>query len=186
MNYIFPIIALCLTTGSFSLAHAAILRVTPAASHIAVGESIALTVEAMMVTDLYAYQFDVAFDPAKVQALAITPGTFVSAGSGFIPGVVNNIAGTIQFTADTLWGTVPGVSGSGTLATFQFLAVATGMSPIAVTNVIALDSGLNDITLSVESGSVTISAVPEPATSTLLTVGLTASLFVRKRLRVTL
>ena len=56
----------------------------------------------------------------------------------------------------------PGISGSGSLATFQLTALAAGTSSLSVSNVILLNSAGDDITATVQNGSVTVSDVPEP------------------------
>jgi hypothetical protein len=53
--------------------------------------------------------------PGILSATAVTDGAFLA--TGFFPGFIENTAGTISFIADSLAGPVPGLSGSGTLAT---------------------------------------------------------------------
>ncbi len=71
------------------------------------------------VSDLYAFQFDLAFDPTILELQSISEGTFLpGAGStNFFPGTIDNTGGTATATADSLVGAIPGASGSGTLAT---------------------------------------------------------------------
>lgn len=87
--------------------------------------------------------------------------------SRFIPGTIDNVGGDVSSTADSLIGPIPGVTGTGTLAVFQFTALAVGTSPLSFGNEILLDSSLNDITANAnfENGPVTINGSlsgPEP------------------------
>jgi general secretion pathway protein D len=111
--------------------------------------------------------------PGFLSVNRVTNGGFLD--SGFFPGVIDNGAGTVSFIADSLAGPVPGLTGSGTLATIELLALAQGVSSIRVSNVILLDSSLRDITVENVDGSVTVAdggpSVPEPASWLLLAVG---------------
>jgi general secretion pathway protein D len=118
------------------------------------------------VSDLYAFQFDLAFDPSILQLLSISEGSFLpSAGSTiFIPGDIDNIGGTATSNADTLVGDIPGASGDGDLVDFTFLAIDTGTSAVTLSNGLLFDSSFNDIPFTTVDGSVTVSAAtPEPA-----------------------
>jgi hypothetical protein len=124
-------------------------------------------------SDLYAFQFDITFNPSILQLDLISEGPFLQSGGAtfFIPGAIDNLLGSATFTADTLVGATTGVSGNGTLATLNFETIAPGSSSFTLSNVILLDSDLNDVPFSVQSSGV--SSVPE-ATSTarLLLAGL--------------
>ena len=63
----------------------------------------------------------------------------------FFPGSIDNVNGAITFTTDSLVAAVPGVSGSGVLATVQFEAPGAGSSPIPFVNADLLDSNFGDI-----------------------------------------
>lgn len=145
---------------------AATISVLPASTTSGVGGSFSVDINISSITDLYAYQFDLAFDPAILSATGVTAGLFLSGGAGFVPGIIDNVAGTITFTADSLTGPVSGVSGSGTLASLQFTALAPGTSALTLSNLIFLDSQLLDIPIdTTNNGTVDVSgaaAVPEP------------------------
>lgn len=115
------------------------------------------------VSDLYAFQFDIAFNPAVLELQDLTEGPFLpSAGiTSFIPGTVDNSSGTAVFTVDTLVGPIPGASGSGTLALLMFQPKSVGTSQITLSNALLLDSSLNPIQFSMSSGTVVVFA-PEP------------------------
>src|ERR1039457_6242576 len=118
-------------------------------------------------SDVYAFQFDLAFDPTILQLLSISEGSFLpSAGSTiFIPGTIDNIGGNAISNADTLVGDIPGVSGDGDLVDFTFQAISPGATSLALSNGLLFDSNFNDIPFTTVDGSVTVTSapVPEPA-----------------------
>jgi len=152
------------------------VSIQPPVSAVDVGSFFDVFVDVSSVTDLYAFQFDIGFNPAIISAISLTEGPFLPSGGTtlFFPGVIDNAAGTITFTADTLIGAIPGVSGSGSIADIQFQALALGTSPIGLSNVLLLDSSLSDIAFNTANASVDVSstAVPEPTTILLLGSGL--------------
>ena len=138
------------------------------------------------VSDLYAYQFDVGFDPTLLAAVSESEGGFLPSGGAtvFLPGMIDNVGGTIAFTAGTLLSAVAGVSGSGMLAVLNFHALAAGTSTINVFNAQLLDSNLNGLSFTTSSSEVTTSpaaGLPEPASLALLGLGVSALWAGRRR-----
>ena len=139
------------------------------------------TVDIVANTDsLYAFNFDVTFDPTLLNATnAIGLGDFVD-NAGYL-GIDNSTdpadstSGTISFVYSIA---TSGNAGSGTavpLAEIDFTAVSTGVSALNLANmVVAQYAGdlAGDPNVSATPGSVTITAntasAPEPATATLL------------------
>jgi general secretion pathway protein D len=159
----------------FSVLHAyavPVLRIAPPKKTVQPNEHFSLDIAIADVTDLLSFQFDLAFDPSVLSATSITEGPFLPSGGStfFVPGTIDNTAGTLTFTADTLIGVIAGVAGSDILATASFQALALGTSPIMLSNVIVLDSTLADIATSTGDG--TVHVVPEPGTFVLLAPGL--------------
>jgi hypothetical protein len=154
----------------------AVINISPPVSTPGVGSSFDVFVNIASVNDLYAFQFDISFNPAIISAVSITEDAFLPSGGTtfFIPGSIDNTAGTIAFTADSLIGPIPGVSGSGTLAEIQFQALGVGTSPIGLSNVTLLDSNFSDISFGTTDGiaSPVATAVPEPGTLLLFGTGL--------------
>ncbi len=135
------------------------------------------------VADLYAFQFDLAFDPAVIGAVGVTEGPFLPSAGGtlFDAGTIDNLAGKISFIASTLTGPAPGASGGGTLATITFNGLGLGTSVLSLSNVILLDSALGDIDATATGGVVRV--VPEPGTLLLTSAGLAAMVSRRNRHR---
>jgi hypothetical protein len=184
-NLIVCAVAGLLLAGAGSASATPIVSIQPSASTVSPGDLLTLEIDIADVSDLFAFQFDVAFDPTVLVSGDVTEGAFLPAGGTtlFIPGAVDNVAGSITGTANALFG-LAGVNGSGPLAQIALNALAVGTSPITLSNVILVDSSLNDIPFTLASGTVEVhatSSVPEPATLMLVsTAGLTL-LLRRKR-----
>jgi general secretion pathway protein D len=135
------------------------------------GEHVTVSVLAQSLSDLYDYQFDLNYDPTKLQYVSgATEGPFLAtAGSTFFFSGIPS-SGSVQFVFDTLLGPGPGASGSGVLATFDFLAIGKGTSTLSLANVLAQDTPGNLINLGLGSAQTT---VPEPGTLGLLALALT-------------
>src|SRR5712691_433538 len=158
------------------------IDIQPPALTVFKGQTFSVNVHVTAITDLYAFQFDLGFAPGILQATGvITEGSFLPGGGAtfFLPGSIDNVAGTISFTADSLLGPTPGVTGTGTIATVQFTAIQYGISPMNLSNVALLDSTFSDIVAGSTNGSVAV--VPEPTGWSLAALGLVAIACVRRR-----
>jgi Cohesin domain len=136
----------------------AVLSVDPTTQTTSTGTVITVDVDVADVTGLYAYQFDLTFNPNVLQAVSSTEGSFLSSGGStfFINGSNDNVGGTVSATADTLLSAVSGVGGSGQLAVFTFDAVGNGTSALAIQNELLLDSNINILSDTTTGGSVTV------------------------------
>ncbi len=161
---------------------AATLSVEPAALEATAGQTVVLSVRISGASDLFGYQFDLGFNPAVLAATSVTEGPFLSSGGAtiFLPGTIDNVGGLISGIADILAGAVPGVSGSGTLVTASFQALAAGTSSISLFNVTALNSAGQDLTLTTSGSTVTV--VPEPGSGLLVFAATIGLLALRRRL----
>lgn len=150
---------------------------------VSAGSDVTLSVVAAGFTDLYAYQFDVVFDPTGFAASTPIEGTFLSSGGAtfFDGGTVDNVFGQVNFAFDTLVGVGPGVAGGGTLLTINFHETGgTGTSYLfGIENLTLLGSNLDSIDATVTALSV--SAVPEPSPLLLAAGGLAILAKVGKR-----
>lgn len=125
-----------------------ILSLVAPAGPVAVGSTFALSLRVDDAVDLYAFQLDLRFDPALISAGAMSEGTLLASigPTSFMPGMVDNPAGTITFIANSLIGPVPGATGDGTLVEFMFQALNGGAATFNMENVLLLDSAFNTIT----------------------------------------
>src|ERR1035437_3897701 len=140
------------------------LSVSPAVNQVAVGQVFSLNVVINSVADLYAYQFDLAFNPALLNASAITEGAFLGSGGPtfFLAGAIDNVNGLISSTADSLEGPLSGVTGSGVLTSVTFTALAPGSTSVSIFNTFLIDSQSNFIFADTGDGTVDV-VTPEPA-----------------------
>jgi hypothetical protein len=152
------------------------LAVSPPMTNTTGGQLVSLDIDVSDISDPYAWQFDVDFDPSIVSVVSISEGTFLASGGTtfFVPGTIDNSDGSISFNADTLIGALVGVDGSGTLATVEFNAIGAGDSAVTLNNIILLDSNVNNIDFTSTDGSINVSGtavVPEPNSVVLILAG---------------
>lgn len=178
-------IALVLCASGALALDASTVTVQPASPSVFQGDNVGLNLVMSGISDLYAYQLDVGFNPSVLSASSVTEGPFLSGGGGtfFFPGTIDNTAGTISFVADSLFGVTSGVSGSGVLAAVHFIAIAPGTSSITLFNISALDSFGQGLTVGSVGGLVSVSAIPEPGTIPLAGVGAACLLLARSMSR---
>jgi hypothetical protein len=159
---------------------APVLSVQPSSKSVEGASAFSLDIAISDAADLFAFQFDLGFNQSVLSATGTAEGPFLQSGGStfFIGGVVDNAGGTIAGIADALAGPA-GVSGSGILATVDFIPTGNGTSPISLFNVMLFDSTLNGITATIQDGRVTV--VPEPSTFVLLAVTLLGMWGVRRR-----
>ena len=171
---------------SVRFAYSAAIAISPAASTVHINDVFTLSVSAQSVTDLYAWQFDLAFDPVALEVIQIDEGPFLATGGVtlFLPGSIDNIGGVASASASTLLGPVPGVSGNGVLAVFTFRALSAGLTALSPFNESLLDSNLFTLVAPPSSGSVNVLS-PEPGALVLFSAGALVLAFAgaRRRLR---
>src|SRR5437867_11035043 len=111
-----------------------IVTIDPSSLNVPAGQTFSVDVSISNVTDLFAFQFDLGFNPAIIAADGVTEGSFLATGGStfFIAGTIDNVGGSVSSNADTLLTALSGVSGSGTLATFELTAVGAGSSSLDV------------------------------------------------------
>ena len=98
------------------------------------GDTFTLDIRAENITDLAGWQFDIAFDPAILEAVNVSEGDFLKTGGSttfFHGGSIDNAAGKITgLNAARL--SAQGVSGTGVLLQIRFKAKSAGETELAL------------------------------------------------------
>ena len=126
---------------------------------IHVGDTFTLDISAENVFDLAAWQFNIVFDPATLEAVNVSEGNFLKMGGAttlFQGGSINNAAGKITgLNAARL--SAQGVSGTGVLLQVNFKAKSGGETQLALHNFQfgsitgnSIPAGPHEITIAVE------------------------------------
>ena len=100
------------------------------------GDTFTLNIRAENVFDLAGWQFDIAFDPAILEAVDVSEGDFLKTNSGttfFQSGSIDNAAGKITGLSAARLST-QGVSGTGVLLQVMFKAKSAGETRLALQN----------------------------------------------------
>ncbi|NRR32826.1 PEP-CTERM sorting domain-containing protein [Oxalobacteraceae bacterium] len=147
------------------------------------GTTVDLDVRIAGISDLYAYQFSLAFDPAVLQLHFYVEGDFLSSAGSTSAGVaaIDNALGNISYKYGSLLGAVPGASGSGSLVHFGFKVIGTGVTNLYFNDVLFLDAGLNDIGVQFGPQTLAVASVPEPEAYLMLGLGLVGIAALRRR-----
>jgi hypothetical protein len=152
-------------------AHAA--RITLGTPTFSAGDTFEVTIGIENVTDLFTFSIDLSFDDTVVAPKGASAGGFLGGCSicffAIFPDDPFGVPGMIQFISDTRTGPTAGVSGSGSLAVLTFDALMAGDPGFVLSSPIFLSSGLEPTLIDVE-----LPSVPEPATLSLLALGLYA------------
>ncbi len=105
-------------------------------SKIHVGDTFTLDLSAEKVFDLAGWQFDIAFDPAVLEAVEVNEGNFLKTEGGttfFQEGAIDNTTGKITGLNATRFNE-EGSTGAGTLLSVTFLAKAEGETQLTLNN----------------------------------------------------
>jgi cohesin domain-containing protein len=144
---------------------------------VPLGANFQVSVSADAYSDLYAWQFDLTWDPTFLALNKVTEGSALTLGGTtfFVPGTI--VLGAAIENADTLVGAIAGAGGAHqVLAYFDFTATAVGTTSVSLVNVSLLNSNLNTIAETSVSGTASVygaaNFVPEPSYRWLVGVGL--------------
>jgi hypothetical protein len=130
------IAAIILACGVASATTEPIVNITPPTQTVTIGSFPEIAIEIAGISDLYAFQLSLSYDPSIVAAQTVIEGGFLPAGGTtiFIPGSINNMMGNITFIVDSLVGDIPGATGSGILSEITFEALAPGTTLITLSD----------------------------------------------------
>lgn len=177
---------IALIIGFGFCAAGATITTTAALPSYTAGDSVFVDIAISGVSDLYAFQFDLSFEPSILLVqYVVQQGYFLSNGVAFFSGSIDNASGTVSFIADSLSGLSPGFTGDTLLATANFVALAPGTTAVSVNNIVLLDSNVLDITATTAGGAIVnvvpLVALPEPSTLRIGGVTLCALLVASRR-----
>ena len=116
-----------------------------------VGDNLVIKVDVSGVQNVVGYQATVHFDPTALRYVDSTNGTYLPAGSRFVPPVVN--ANQIALAATSLSGDS---DGAGTLATLTFEVMALKPSNITLSDVMIMERDLTSIPITVRGGRIVV------------------------------
>ncbi|KAB8053556.1 hypothetical protein GCN74_25180 [Janthinobacterium sp. FT14W] len=162
---------------------APIIDIEPETLFVSHEQSFGVNIVIHDATDLFAFQFDLSFDPRLLSATSVADGGLLSVGGPaiFFPGTIDNVAGRISFTLGTLTDSLPGVNGTGALAGIVFRSRnASGIASLKLSDIILLDSNLADIAFAAPLPA-QIAVMPEPGTLALLAPMLLGMAWVLRR-----
>ncbi len=145
------------------------LAFSPSSASVAVGSNVTVSITVANVSNLGGYDVSLQFNPAIVHLASLEDSGFVRSGGNIVacnPATIDNSAGTAQDSCLTIspFGTPgPGVSTVTPKALLyaSFTAIALGTSPLTLTGSDLLDPNGATITLTLGTGSITVT----PATS---------------------
>ena len=122
--------------------------------------TLVLEVRANSVQNLYGVAFDLSFPASLLRLDASTRGSFLGDESNTTLALVQPTPGNLVIGLSRL-GTLPGVSGSGTLLTLRFTALASGSGSFAFARNSAVDAAGSPLSgLAWSGGSVQVTVVP--------------------------
>ena len=165
---------------------APILSITPSTNNVLVGQTFSLFLNVSSVVDLFGWEVNLDYGPAGLlTATSLTEGPFFGMSTSGIVGTIDNGTATILAMASSTTG-FTGVTGSGVLAQIFFTAATVGTATVSISNIQLLDSYLDSIFPdSPLSATVNITgnntAIPEPSTFVLLSLGLAFGAAIRRR-----
>ena len=148
---------------------------------LALGATVDIDVLIADVADLSGYQYSFVFDPTVLQFAGYADGGFLGGSDhAYLDGgSVDHAGGVISYAFGALYGDVPGISGSGSLARYTFNVIGSGGTSVSFTDVLFLNSAFNDVT--VAYGAQVLAAVPEPSTYLLFGAGALMLAALRRR-----
>lgn len=134
------------------------LAVNPSVNVANPSEHISVNVTITDVSDLFSFQARLGFDRDILRAVSASEGPFLKegttspSGTFFTYQIQTQVKGTYIIVACVTLGKYPGVSGSGTLFTIDFMVQDGGISDLSLSETILLDSDGTEISHSIFDG----------------------------------
>lgn len=170
------IISSCWTIAQTFAQTTPTVSLEPSAQVANVGNTLTVHVNIANATDLGAYQFNLAYDPAILQLTNATNGSFLGSSGRSVSQlgpIIDNSLGTLTLGAFS-FGDPVGPNGTGPLADLTFTMVGTGSSDLVLSNLILTTTTAAPVTSGVVGGSVSSPVIDLTPTPTLEpTAGLT-------------
>jgi hypothetical protein len=175
----------------FSTAGYAVPIISAGSATVNVGDTFAIPISVSSASDLMAFQFDLSFNSSILNVVSFTDiatdfDAAATSGGGALTGISGfHLPGLLSGVADSISGAFSGLSGNGVIAEIEFNAIASGISPLALSNIFLnfVDSGFSaangDVCVSAPRSSACAPAavggqVPEPGVLFLIAAGLVA------------
>ena len=153
-----------------------------------VGDTFKVPISVFGATNLMAFQFDLSYNSTILTALSFTDlgsdfDLATTEGGGALTGISGFFfPGLLSGVADSMSGASAGLTGNGVIAQIEFKALASGISPLTLSNVFLdfSDAGfsavngqvcVNGANASGDGSTVPGGQVPEPSTLALLSLG---------------
>ena len=144
-----------------SAAGAVIVSVSAPTQAVNSGQQFMVNINVQPNNAITGAQFNLSFNPSLVTVNSVTEGNLFNqsgAGTYFMSGTINNTAGTVTGVADAIIGSGQSVSNPGTFAVITMTARTTsGTSNLNLSNVIAADSKVQSLSVTLVNGQVVIS-----------------------------
>jgi hypothetical protein len=147
-----------------------VVKVNTPAQPVVPGQQFIVNIRVEPADPIVGAQFNLSFNPSLVSVLRITEGNLFNqndASTFFLPGLINNTAGTILGVSGTIIGRGQTVSTSGTFAVITMIAgPSAGSCPLYLSNVIVGGANGQPVPASTVNGQVVINDVPATTTTT--------------------
>ncbi|NIO21855.1 MAG: hypothetical protein GTN76_14275 [Candidatus Aenigmarchaeota archaeon] len=132
---------------------------SPLTQNASAGENFTVEIKVKNATDLYAFQFDIEYNPDVLKYESIEEGGFLSRNGADTTYPLDLVlsSGHIKNIVSTRLGKVGGVNGEGTLEIITFTALSAGTSQITISNIKFVNSKPQEIEANNENGQVIVS-----------------------------
>ena len=131
------------------------VAVSPPSITASVGQEFSVDINISSVSDLYGWEFYLGWNASLLDWVSVSEGPFLKSGGSTYFSYFLNTTGEHVIVDCTLEGEIPGVNGSGTLATVTFNTTNAGECPLNLYNVDLRDSTDTEIPCEAVSGNFT-------------------------------